>query len=190
MLRKFKRVILGGTFDTLHAGHVKLITIASLVGDELLIGLTSDEFASKHKKYRVKPFIVRYMNLRTALSLVSSERKFNIFEIHDPYGPSITEEELDAIVVSLETLPRAFEINDMRVSRGLRPLHIVSITFVRDGYGKVLSSTYVREVTLGEGRGSKQQEGGSSGDYVGSRGPLDNPLRSSQAENARVPKLD
>jgi len=159
MLRRFKRVVLGGTFDTLHAGHIKLITVASIVGDELLIGLTSDEFASRYKKYKVKQFLVRYMNLRTALSLVSSERKSHIVEINDPYGPSISEEDLDAIVVSLETLPRAFEINDIRISKGLRPLNIVSITFVRDGYGKVLSSTYVREVTSAEGRG---REGSSS----------------------------
>ena len=36
---------MGGTFDILHVGHKNLLTRASLEGDEVLIGLRTDEKA-------------------------------------------------------------------------------------------------------------------------------------------------
>lgn len=41
MKLRFRYVVLGGTFDTLHAGHVKLLATATLIGGEILIGLTT-----------------------------------------------------------------------------------------------------------------------------------------------------
>ncbi|SHO80455.1 Glycerol-3-phosphate cytidylyltransferase [hydrothermal vent metagenome] len=45
-----KRVITYGTFDILHAGHINLLKRAKSLGDELIVGLSSDNFnAQKHK---------------------------------------------------------------------------------------------------------------------------------------------
>jgi len=45
-----KRVITYGTFDILHIGHINILKRAKALGDELIVGLSSDEFNSqKHK---------------------------------------------------------------------------------------------------------------------------------------------
>jgi len=143
---KFKNVVLGGTFDTLHSGHIKLLATATLIGERVLIGLTSDAFASSYKQYKVKPFSVRLANLKNLVGLIAPEREVVYAEINDPYGPAAADPRLEAIVASVETLPRALQINDLRSERGLRPMEVIVISTVRDGYGHVLSSTYIRKV--------------------------------------------
>lgn len=45
------KVITYGTFDLLHWGHVRLLERAAALGDELIVGLSTDEFnAEKHKE--------------------------------------------------------------------------------------------------------------------------------------------
>jgi len=139
---KFRNVVLGGTFDTLHSGHVKLLATATLIGDRILIGLTSDSFASTYKQYKVRPFSVRLANLRNLMSLIAPEREVAYVEIHD----AVFDPRLEAIVASIETAPRALQINDERAKRGLRPMEVFIISTVRDGYGHTLSSTYIRRV--------------------------------------------
>ncbi|ABO07511.1 phosphopantetheine adenylyltransferase [Pyrobaculum calidifontis] len=146
MQLKFKNVVLGGTFDTLHSGHIKLLATATLIGERVLIGLTSDAFASSYKQYKVKPFSVRLANLKNLVSLIAPEKEVVYAEINDPYGPAAADPRLEAIVASVETLPRALQINDLRSERGLRPMEVIVISTVRDGYGHVLSSTYIRKV--------------------------------------------
>ncbi len=141
----YSRVVMGGTFDTVHAGHIKLLTTALLLGREVHIGVTSDEFARTYKRYRVKPFEVRAANIRQLARLIAPDRKVHIHRIDDPYGPAVTDPTLEAIVASIETYGRALEINELRARRGLRPMHVVVVTMVRDGYGNVLSSTFIRE---------------------------------------------
>ena len=144
MKLKFRNVVLGGTFDTLHSGHVKLLATATLIGDKILVGLTSDAFASTYKQYKVRPFAARLANLRNLMSLIAPDKDVVYAEINDPYGPAVTDSRLEAIVASIETAPRALGINDERAKRGLRPMELVVISTVRDGFGHILSSTYIR----------------------------------------------
>lgn len=45
-----KTVLTYGTFDVLHAGHIRLLARARALGDRLIVGLSTDEFnALKHK---------------------------------------------------------------------------------------------------------------------------------------------
>ncbi|EKQ15552.1 glycerol-3-phosphate cytidylyltransferase [Lacticaseibacillus paracasei] len=64
------RVITYGTFDLLHWGHIRLLERAAALGDELIVGLSTDEFnAVKHKEaynsYAHRKYIleaIRYVN--------------------------------------------------------------------------------------------------------------------------------
>ena len=49
-MKKYGKVCLGGTFDRIHIGHEKLLKMAFEVGEEVIIGLTSD---TKAKRGRV-----------------------------------------------------------------------------------------------------------------------------------------
>lgn len=45
-----KRVMTYGTFDLLHYGHINLLRRAKLLGDYLVVGLSSDEFNAEKGK--------------------------------------------------------------------------------------------------------------------------------------------
>ena len=139
-------VILGGTFEELHGGHVKLLIEAVNLGDRILIGLTSDSFARNTKRRDIIKYEKRKENLLNLLRSIrkASEKHIEIFKIDDPYGPAIELEDIDIIVVSTETYPRAKEINEIRVLNGLKPLAIYVINLVETKEGEKISSTYVR----------------------------------------------
>ncbi len=144
---KFRKVAVGGTFDTLHTGHTALLFTALNYGHKVLVGVTSDEFAQAYKTYKVKPLKVRMLNLRSLIKELGGGDDVIIDVINDPYGPTIVDPTIDSIVVSLETLPRAIEINNLRRERGLRPLYIIVVPIIKDGFGNKISSTLIRDRT-------------------------------------------
>ena len=145
-LSEMTTVILGGTFDELHSGHVKLILEAIKLGDKILIGLTSDEFAKKTKRRNILPYAKRKENLLRLLKSISysGDKKIEIFKIDDPYGPTIERDDIDIIVVSTETYPRAEEINKIRRERNMKPLAIYVINIVETKEGEKISSTDIK----------------------------------------------
>src|SRR5690348_13270568 len=115
------RVVLGGTFDILHAGHEALLRAAfESRPDLVLIGLTTDRFA-KATRTKVNPYAVRERNLRRFLA-ARKWRRARIEPIDDPFGPADDLPDLDALVVSAERQSVAAALNEARVSKGLRPL--------------------------------------------------------------------
>ncbi len=52
---------------------------------------------------------------------------------------------MEAIVVSTETVHKAFEINKTRSKRKLQPLIIITVPMMRAEDGKLISSTRIRE---------------------------------------------
>ena len=44
---KFDLIATGGTFDTIHKGHIELLKKTFEISSYVIIGLTSDEFAEK-----------------------------------------------------------------------------------------------------------------------------------------------
>lgn len=118
------KVAVGGTFQVLHRGHRKLLEKAFSIGDFILIGLTSNEFASKTRKYKVKDYDERRMEIERFVNFFG--KNYEVRKIDDHYGPTVTED-FDAIVVSHETYRYALEINLLRGKNGKKPLQIYSI---------------------------------------------------------------
>ena len=68
--------------------------------------------------------------------------KTDVIEISDPFGPTITDERIDAIVVSSETISGAYKINEIRKSKGYPEL---SVGILRRADTATLSSTFIRK---------------------------------------------
>ncbi len=145
MARKYRKVALGGTFDQFHKGHAILIEKALEVGDTLVIGLTSDEMLKANPKdHFVAKFEERREELLNFLTNFGALKRVKIISLNDPYGPTLCDEELDALIVSYETSDRGGEINELRRRRGLKPLKLVVIGAVLADDGLPISSTRIR----------------------------------------------
>jgi pantetheine-phosphate adenylyltransferase len=138
------KVMVGGTFDPLHAGHRKLLTRSfELAGPEgcVVIGLTTDEFAGR-KTHPVRPYAERKRDLERFIRGRKFPAGFRIEPLADRYGPA-TEEEFDALVVSEETLPVGVEINRLRQERGRKKVDLHQISCVLADDGRWISSTRI-----------------------------------------------
>ncbi|HDN82929.1 MAG TPA: phosphopantetheine adenylyltransferase [Candidatus Altiarchaeales archaeon] len=136
----FEKVVVGGTFDTLHLGHKKILEVAFKLGKRVCIGLTSDEFAKRFRVVETRKYEERLKNLKEVVSTIAEGKPYEIIKIEDYYGIATIDPEIDCIVVSEETLLRAEEINTIRFKKGLKKLIIVVVPLVLAENGKAISS--------------------------------------------------
>ncbi|KAL7897091.1 hypothetical protein HDV63DRAFT_405821 [Trichoderma sp. SZMC 28014] len=153
----------------------------------LIVGISGDELLT-NKKYAevLQPWAVRANNVLQFLSTIfnsasssntnslpptsspSQDELHATFRngavlvrcvnIHDPFGPTITEEVMDVIVVSGETRSGGQAINDKRTERGWKPLGVFEIDVLdpqdiseesngaqSNGFASKISSTEIRQ---------------------------------------------
>lgn len=144
--KPFNLVAVGGSFDHLHDGHRALLRSAVLLGTKVAIGLTTDELL-RHKKYydRIQTYEERTRGIVDFMCELGHD-DYEIIPLSNPYGATITQYELDALVVSSETHNKNVEqINRIREEKGFKPLVLIVIPVVKNGCGGKLSSTDIRE---------------------------------------------
>ena len=138
------KVMVGGTFDPLHAGHRKLLSRSFELagrGGCVVIGLTTDEFAGR-KTHPVRSYAERERELERFIQGKKFPAEFRIAPLADRYGPA-ADEEFDALVVSEETLPVGVEINRLRQDHGKRKVDLHQISCVLADDGRWISSTRI-----------------------------------------------
>jgi len=136
---------MGGTFDIIHSGHKALLQRALEVGDIVLIGLTTDARASKNRnKTQINPYNIRLVNLQNLLKSMKSLDKFQIVPLENDWGPSVIDEDFEAIIVSDETKSTAQKINKIRLADGKTELEIVVVPLISAQDGNRISSSRIR----------------------------------------------
>jgi pantetheine-phosphate adenylyltransferase len=144
MREKFKTVAVGGTFDEFHKGHRVLILKAFEVGDQVLIGLSSDELAKKlNKPHPTASYEQRLEKLKAFLRDHNVLESTRIISLKDIYGVTLSKGCVEALVVSEETESTALKINKERKELELRPLHIVVIKMIPSENHIPLSTTRI-----------------------------------------------
>ena len=140
---------MGGTFDHLHAGHKLLIKTALSISKNIVIGLITPKLL-KNKKFssNLEDYNTRKHNLIEFVKTFTKIERVQIVELNDPYGPPIHEPDYDGIVVSEETYKVAVKINEIRESKGFKPLIIIVISIIKDENNQKISSTSIREKLL------------------------------------------
>ncbi len=145
-MKKFRKVAVGGTFDEFHRGHKVLLMKAFEIGEQVLIGLCTDEFVMKlGKPHETASFEERLMELRSFLEALNLSDRAEIIPLNDPYGVTIKDKCIEALVVSEETEKTAIRINQERTDAKLPELTIVVINMVPAENWKPISTTRIRE---------------------------------------------
>jgi pantetheine-phosphate adenylyltransferase len=145
-MKKFRKVAVGGTFDEFHRGHKVLLMKAFEIGEHVVIGLCTDEFVEKMgKPHTTASYEERLKELRAFLKALGLSDKAEIVPLNDPYGITLTDTCIQALVVSEETEKTAIKINQKRSEAQLTPLTIVTISMVPAENCKPISTTRIRE---------------------------------------------
>ncbi|MEM2082099.1 MAG: phosphopantetheine adenylyltransferase [Candidatus Bathyarchaeia archaeon] len=145
-MKRFRKVAVGGTFDELHKGHKALLMKAFEIGTRVLIGLCTDEFVKKMGKPHVTAsYEERLKELQAFLKAQGLIDRAEIIPLNDPYGNTLTDMCIEALVVSEETEKTALKINQKRLEANLPPLEIVTIRMVPAENSRPISTTRIRQ---------------------------------------------
>ncbi len=156
---RYKVVALGGTFDILHKGHEQLISRAFEIGESVIIGVTTDGFIKKlGKTHPVQPYATRVREVRRFLRFKGWAGRARITPLRDPYGPPARVAEVEALVITPNTLLNARKLNRERKKNGLRVLRILRVQLAGAEDRKPISSTRIRDGEIGrDGRLLRQR---------------------------------
>ena len=143
-MAKFHLVALGGTFDILHKGHFALLQKGFSISSKVIIGITSDEFATKKGKNLLHGYLERYNTLESTIKKNFPNSQFEISRLDNDFGPAVLEKEVEALVVSEETVEKGQILNKLRLERQLPPVEIVSVPMVLATDGKRISTSRIK----------------------------------------------
>src|SRR3989344_197648 len=145
MATKYKLVALGGTFDLLHKGHTTLLARAFSAGQQVTVGITTDKFCKEIEKIPYENQELRRKNLLVYLKAKKLLKRSKIVWLHDIFGPAATDKNIQALVISRETLPNANAINKKRVKNKLKKTTLIICPPALAKDKKLISSTRIRE---------------------------------------------
>ncbi len=147
-MKKYRIVVIGGTFDRLHRGHRDFLQFSFSKSDYVVLGLTSDAYIKKYKDgLGVESYETREKNLQIFLQSIQKESRVKIVPIDDLFGPAILPEyKFDAIIVTRDTIKGGEEINKIRKEMGLPDLSVEVFSLTNEVYGAPIASSTIRKV--------------------------------------------
>jgi pantetheine-phosphate adenylyltransferase len=143
-MAQFSLVAMGGTFDVIHIGHIALLRQAFSISDDVIIGLTSDDFAKKKGKKINHNYSQRLANLKKIIESEFGGKKYSISKLDNDFGPAVLEGGVQALIVSDETSHQGDALNKLRLERKLSLVKTIVVPMVLSMDGKRISSTRIR----------------------------------------------
>jgi len=143
-MSEYSLVAMGGTFDIIHKGHLTLLSNAFAVSDKVIIGITSDEFATKKGKIPVNKYDRRFKNLTSVISKEFPNSLFQISKLENDFGPAVLEKEVEALIVSDETSPQGNILNQLRAEKKIPPVQIIVVPMFLAKDGVRISTTRIK----------------------------------------------
>ena len=140
----FDLVAMGGTFDVVHSGHMALLNKAFSISSKVIIGLSSDQLATKKGKNLVNDYSKRLSLLKSVIEKNFPNSSYEVSKLENDFGPAVIEGSVKALVVSEETSNKGLVLNELRAERNLPPVKIVLVPMVLAKDGKAISTTRIR----------------------------------------------
>jgi len=135
--------LIGGTFDRLHDGHIKLIQTALNHCEKIELWLSSDKLSIIKDKR-----ILTWENRREEIIARFKDyfpKKISIGLLEDQYGPAVNDVSAGAIFCTPQTREKCQEINIMRSEESLSPLEIIEVDFSLAWDDDPISSSRIRD---------------------------------------------
>lgn len=149
-LYKYHTTAVGGTFDHIHLGHKALLRRAFETSQIVVIGLTSDTYAASEGKKIEHDFEFRKAQLTKFLGAAYPRRKYLITKLESKFGAGIFTKDIEAIVVSTETLPSVKSANLKRAQSGIPEMKVEVVPMIVAKDGSRISSTRIRAGEMDE----------------------------------------
>ena len=143
-MERYDVVAMGGTFDMIHAGHMKLLNNAFSISKKTIIGLTSDELAAKKGKKLLNNYSQRLELLKSVIVNNFPDSSYQISKLENDFGPAVIEGSVQALVVSEETRNKGSILNELRTKRGLPLVKVIVVQMVLAKDGKTISTTRIK----------------------------------------------
>lgn len=147
---KYKHLTAGGTFDRFHKGHRMLLEKTFAKGETVWLGITTNTYLStltpRSAKVlnRIQTYADRRKNVEEFLQIKRLLGRAKIVPIDDKFGTTLSDEQLEAIVVSSETELVATEINLLRAQKNWPALEVIVVPWVTSEDGKPINSARIR----------------------------------------------
>lgn len=146
-MKQYNLVVSGGTFDHFHKGHKAFLRFALSLGENVLIGITSDTFVGKNRPSSgIALYKKREQVVRSFLEKEGFLAHAKILPIDTIFIPKQWEIlPIDAIVVTDDSASGAQIINTDRKKRGLSELPIKLFHLISAQDGLPISATRIRK---------------------------------------------
>lgn len=145
MSYQYQHLACGGTFDLLHKGHQQFLRFAFARGKKVSVGIATDNFAGKNSKSPAQDFDSRVTEVKNFLIKKGLLARAQIVTLDDIYGTTVSDETIDGLVVTRQTIPGGRLINSRRRELKLSPLKILVAPMVWGDDHIVISTTRVRQ---------------------------------------------
>ena len=143
-MESFDLVAMGGTFDVIHSGHMALLNKAFSISSKVIIGLSSDQLATKKGKNLANDYSKRLSLLKSVIEKSFPNSAYEVSKLENDFGPAVIEGSVKALVVSKETSNKGLLLNKLRAERNLPSVKIVVVPMVLAEDGKSISTTRIK----------------------------------------------
>ena len=143
-MKKFELVATGGTFDIIHNGHIALLSESFSISQKVIIGLTSDELATRKQKTLVNNYSKRLETLENLIEKKFPNSNYQISKLDNDFGPAVLEGDVQALVTSEETQPQGDVLNKLRSEKNLSLVEIIVVPMVLAKDGKRISTSRIK----------------------------------------------
>ncbi len=146
---------IGGTFDTLHAGHKEYIQLAFTYADHVLVYVSSDDYAYRNKNYRARSYEFRVQQLMNFIRELGCEKRYEIRCLHNLEQLKTDYLETDGLngkiciaIVSPEYYEFFLRINQAREALGMKTFLILVKLRKLDREKRDISSSVIRSNSI------------------------------------------